>query len=60
MKLRGKDKELKRHEVVLEDRAGRVSAVEVKLAAGVASRDIRGLVSLRDALFASPCPRFVE
>jgi predicted AAA+ superfamily ATPase len=40
-------------DVVLEDRAGRVAAVEVKLAAGVASRDIRGLVSLRDALGAS-------
>ena len=37
-------------DVVLEDRAGRVAAVEVKLAAGVASHDIKGLASLRDAL----------
>ena len=37
-------------DIVLEDRAGRVVAVEVKLAAGVAQRDIKGLASLRDAL----------
>ncbi|MEA4855377.1 ATP-binding protein [Solidesulfovibrio sp.] len=37
-------------DVILEDRAGHVAAVEVKLAAGVASHDIKGLVSLRDAL----------
>jgi predicted AAA+ superfamily ATPase len=37
-------------DVVLEDRAGRVAAVEVKLAAGVSSHDIKGLASLRDAL----------
>jgi predicted AAA+ superfamily ATPase len=37
-------------DVVLEDRAGRVAAVEVKLAAGVASHDVKGLASLRDAL----------
>lgn len=37
-------------DVVLEDRTGRVAAVEVKLAAGVASHDIKGLASLRDAL----------
>jgi predicted AAA+ superfamily ATPase len=37
-------------DVVLEDRAGRVAAVEVKLAASVASHDIKGLVSLREAL----------
>lgn len=37
-------------DVVLEDRAGRVAAVEVKLAASVASHDIKGLASLRDAL----------
>lgn len=37
-------------DVVLEDRVGRVAAVEVKLAASVASHDIKGLASLRDAL----------
>jgi len=37
-------------DVVLEDRTGRVAAVEVKLAASVASHDIKGLASLRDAL----------
>jgi predicted AAA+ superfamily ATPase len=37
-------------DVVLEDRAGRVAAVEVKLAASVAPHDIKGLASLRDAL----------
>jgi predicted AAA+ superfamily ATPase len=37
-------------DVVLEDRPGRVAAVEVKLAASVAPHDIKGLVSLRDAL----------
>jgi predicted AAA+ superfamily ATPase len=37
-------------DVVLEDRAGRVAAVEVKLVAGVTARDIRGLASLRAAL----------
>jgi predicted AAA+ superfamily ATPase len=37
-------------DVLLEDRAGRVAAVEVKLAAGVALHDIKGLASLRDAL----------
>lgn len=37
-------------DVVLEDRAGRVTAVEVKLSASVASHDIKGLASLRDAL----------
>ena len=33
-----------------EDRAGRVAAVEVKSAASVASRDLKGMASLRDAL----------
>jgi len=37
-------------DVVLEDRAGRVAAVEVKLSASVSSHDIKGLASLRDAL----------
>ncbi|MDR2850548.1 MAG: DUF4143 domain-containing protein [Desulfovibrio sp.] len=37
-------------DVVLEDRSGRVAAVEVKLAAGVASHDSKGLAALRDAL----------
>jgi predicted AAA+ superfamily ATPase len=37
-------------DVLLEDRAGRVAAVEVKLAAGVAHHDIKELASLRDAL----------
>ncbi|MDR1242142.1 MAG: ATP-binding protein [Deltaproteobacteria bacterium] len=37
-------------DVVLEDRAGRVAAVEVKLAAGVAAHDSKGLAALRDAL----------
>jgi predicted AAA+ superfamily ATPase len=37
-------------DVVLEDRAGRVAAVEVKLSSSVASHDIKGLASLRDAL----------
>ena len=37
-------------DVVLEDRVGRVAAVEVKLAASVAQHDLKGLVSLRDAL----------
>jgi hypothetical protein len=37
-------------DVVLEDRAGRVAAVEVKLAANVTAHDIKGLASLRDAL----------
>lgn len=37
-------------DVLLEDRAGRVAAVEVKLAASVAQHDIKGLASLRDAL----------
>ena len=37
-------------DVVLEDRAGRVAAVEVKLSASVSSHDIKGLASLRHAL----------
>jgi len=37
-------------DVVLEDRAGRVAAVEVKLSASASSHDIKGLASLRDAL----------
>ena len=37
-------------DVVLEDRAGHVVAVEVKLAASVALHDIKGLVSLRNTL----------
>ncbi len=37
-------------DVVLEDRAGRVAAVEVKLAASLSPRDTKGLASLRDAL----------
>jgi len=37
-------------DVVLEDRAGHVVAVEVKLAASVALHDIKGLASLRNAL----------
>jgi predicted AAA+ superfamily ATPase len=37
-------------DVVLEDRAGRAAAVEVKLAAGVAPHDLKGLVALRAAL----------
>ncbi|MCL1908649.1 MAG: ATP-binding protein [Holophagaceae bacterium] len=37
-------------DVVLEDMMGRVAAVEVKLAASVASHDVKGLASLRDAL----------
>ena len=37
-------------DVVLEDRAGRVAAVEVKLSAGVSSHDTKGLASLRDTL----------
>ncbi|CAK7031337.1 MAG: putative protein [Desulfovibrio sp.] len=37
-------------DVVLEDRAGRVAAVEVKLSASVSSHDIKGLAALRDAL----------
>ncbi|MDR0238926.1 MAG: ATP-binding protein, partial [Deltaproteobacteria bacterium] len=37
-------------DVVLEDRAGRVAAVEIKLGSSVAGHDIRGLASLRDAL----------
>jgi hypothetical protein len=37
-------------DVVLEDRAGRVAAVEVKLASSLTPRDFRGLASLRDAL----------
>jgi predicted AAA+ superfamily ATPase len=37
-------------DLVLEDRAGRVAAVEVKLAAGVATHDLKGLAALRDAL----------
>lgn len=37
-------------DVVMEDRADRVAAVEVKLAATVASHDTKGLASLRDAL----------
>ena len=37
-------------DVVLEDRMGRVAAVEVKLAASVTSHDLKGLASLRDAL----------
>jgi len=37
-------------DMVLEDRTGRVAAVEMKLAAGVASHDIKGPASLRDAL----------
>lgn len=37
-------------DVVLEDRARRVAAVEVKLAASVVSHGIKGLASLRDAL----------
>ena len=37
-------------DLVLEDRAGRVAAVEVKLTGSVSSHDIKGLASLRDAL----------
>jgi predicted AAA+ superfamily ATPase len=37
-------------DVVLEDRAGRVAAVEVKLAASVASHDLKSLISFREAL----------
>ena len=37
-------------DVVLEDRAGRVAGVEVKLAASVTRHDTKGLASLRDAL----------
>ncbi len=37
-------------DVILEDRAGRVAAVEAKLAASVATHDIKGLASIRDAL----------
>jgi len=37
-------------DVVLEDRVGRVAAVEVKLAASIAQHDLKGLASLRDAL----------
>lgn len=37
-------------DLVLEDRAGHVAAVEVKLAASVTRRDTKGLASLRDAL----------
>jgi predicted AAA+ superfamily ATPase len=37
-------------DLVLEDRAGRVAAVEVKLAAGVATHDLKGLAALRNAL----------
>ena len=35
---------------VLEDRAGRVAAVEVKLAASVSQNDLKGLISLRNSL----------
>jgi hypothetical protein len=37
-------------DVVLEDKVGRVAAMEVKLAASVAQHDLKGLASLRDAL----------
>jgi predicted AAA+ superfamily ATPase len=37
-------------DVILEDRFGRVAAVEVKLAASVTAHDSKGLASLRDAL----------
>ncbi|NLV96007.1 MAG: ATP-binding protein [Desulfovibrionales bacterium] len=37
-------------DVVLEDRAGRVAAVEIKLSASVSAHDIKGLASLCDAL----------
>jgi len=37
-------------DVVLEDRTGRVAAVEVKLSASVTSHDIKGLASLRNTL----------
>ena len=37
-------------DVVLEDRAGRVTAVEVKLGSSIAHHDIKGLASLRGAL----------
>ena len=37
-------------DIVLEDRMGRVTAVEVKLAASVAPHDLKGLASLRDSL----------
>ncbi|MDR3176729.1 MAG: ATP-binding protein, partial [Desulfovibrio sp.] len=37
-------------DVVLEDKFGRVAAVEVKLAASVAAHDIKAMASLRDAL----------
>jgi predicted AAA+ superfamily ATPase len=37
-------------DLTLEDRAGRVAAVEVKLAAGVGAHDLKGLAALRDAL----------
>ena len=37
-------------DLILEDRAGRVAAVEVKLSASVSSHDTKGLASLRDAL----------
>ena len=37
-------------DIVLEDRMGRVAAVEVKLTASVAQHDLKGLASLRNAL----------
>ena len=37
-------------DMILEDRAGRVAAVEVKLSASVAPHDLKGLASLRAAL----------
>ncbi|MDR0356103.1 MAG: ATP-binding protein [Deltaproteobacteria bacterium] len=37
-------------DLVLEDRAGRVAAVEVKLSASASSRDIKGIASLRSVL----------
>ena len=37
-------------DIVLEDRAGDVSAMEVKLSASVGPQDTKGLVSLRNSL----------
>jgi predicted AAA+ superfamily ATPase len=36
-------------DIVLEDRAGRIAAVEVKLSASLSPRDGKGLASLKDA-----------
>ncbi|MDR0826540.1 MAG: ATP-binding protein [Desulfovibrio sp.] len=37
-------------DMVMEDRAGRICAVEVKMAASVGAHDIKGLAALRDSL----------